>query len=40
MKAGKEKNTDVILTGKVVKKSFARGSKSEHEAVYIETHKR
>lgn len=25
------------MTGKLVKKGFARGSKSEHEAVYIET---
>jgi hypothetical protein len=36
MKAGK-KNTTTVITGKIVKKGFARGSKSEHEAVYLET---
>jgi hypothetical protein len=32
MKAG-----EITLKGKVIKKTFAKGSKSEHEAVYIDT---
>ena len=28
---------DVELTGKVVLKSFSKGSKSEHDAVYLDT---
>ena len=32
MKAG-----ETILTGKVIKKTFGKGSKSEHEAVYLDT---
>ena len=32
MKAG-----EIILKGKVIKKTFGKGSKSEHEAVYIDT---
>ncbi len=43
MKAGKENKAtgtkEVELTGKVVKKTFGKGSKSDHEAVYIETEK-
>ena len=35
MKAGK-KDSDTI-TGKVIKKLFAKGSKSEHEAICIQT---
>ena len=39
MKADKMNNKDVQveLNGKVVKKKFAKGSKSEHNAVYFET---
>ena len=36
MSANKE-NKIVELTGKVVVKSFGAGSKSEHDAVYLET---
>jgi hypothetical protein len=32
MKAG-----EITLQGKVIKKTFGKGSKSEHEAVYIDT---
>ena len=32
MKAG-----EIVLTGKVIKKTFGKGSKSEHEAIYIDT---
>lgn len=39
MKAGKDDKKETVLTGKLVKKGFARGSKSEHEAVYLETEK-
>lgn len=35
-KPGKEKG-EIKLTGKVVKKKFGAGSKSEHEAIYLET---
>jgi len=40
MKANKveKENGDIELTGKVIKKKFAEGSKSEHNAVYLETH--
>jgi hypothetical protein len=39
MKAGKNDNKDdqVELNGKVTKKKFAKGSKSEHNAIYFET---
>ena len=39
MKADKmdKKDGQVELNGKVVKKKFAKGSKSEHNAVYFET---
>ena len=39
MKANKveKENGDVELTGKVIQKKFAEGSKSEHNAVYLET---
>ena len=39
MKANKEEkeNGDIELTGKVIQKKFAEGSKSEHNAVYLET---
>ena len=37
MKAGKKKDAGTVITGKLVKKGFARGSKSEHEAIYLET---
>ena len=38
MKAGKtDKQSQVELNGKVVKKKFGEGSKSEHDAVYLET---
>ena len=39
MKADKTENTEnpVELTGTVVKKKFAKGSKSEHDAVYLQT---
>jgi hypothetical protein len=40
MKAGKDTNKsdkEVELSGKVVVKKFGEGSKSEHEAVYLET---
>ena len=39
MKAGKtgEKNTEVELTGKVIQKKFGLGSKSEHQAIFLET---
>jgi hypothetical protein len=40
MRAGKfEKEEDghMELTGKVIQKKFAPGSKSEHDAIYIET---
>ena len=39
MKANKEENEsgNVELTGKVIQKKFAEGSKSEHNAVYLET---
>lgn len=39
MKAGKmnKKEDQVELNGKVVKKKFGQGSKSEHDAVYLET---
>jgi len=39
MKAGNMDKEDgqVELNGKVVKKKFAKGSKSEHNAVYFET---
>jgi len=42
MKASKSQDnkTDVELTGKVVKKKFATGSKSEHDAIYLETEKK
>lgn len=33
----KENKGEVELTGKVVQKKFAAGSKSEHDAVYLET---
>lgn len=35
MKAGKRNSPDTV-TGKVVKKLFAKGSKSEHDAICIE----
>lgn len=39
MKAGKPKTNkdDIELTGTVIQKNFAGGSKSEHNAVYLET---
>jgi hypothetical protein len=38
MKAGnKNSNGETELSGKVVVKKFGEGSKSEHDAVYIET---
>ena len=39
MKAGKmtKKEDQVELNGKVVKKKFGQGSKSQHDAVYLET---
>ena len=40
MKAGKDSkksDKEVELSGKVVVKKFGEGSKSEHEAVYLET---
>ena len=37
MKADKNDNNTNTITGKVVKKMFAKGSKSEHEAVCIES---
>ena len=39
MKANKEEkeNGDIELTGKVIQKKFAEGSKSEHNAVYLQT---
>lgn len=36
-KAGKGKNKSIALSGKVVTKKFSEGSKSEHEALYLET---
>jgi hypothetical protein len=41
MKASKtyDGETDVELSGKVVEKKFAQGSKSEHDAIYLETEK-
>ena len=39
MKAGnpEKKQNEVELVGKVVQKKFAQGSKSEHDAMYLET---
>lgn len=39
MKANKKdkENSETELTGKVILKTFGEGSKSEHEAVYLET---
>lgn len=39
MKADKKdrENSETELTGKVILKTFAKGSKSEHEAIYLET---
>ena len=37
MKPDKNSDTEKELTGKVVKQKFAPGSKSEHEAVCIQT---
>jgi hypothetical protein len=37
MKADKKQNDQVALNGKVVKKKFAEGSKSEHDAICLET---
>lgn len=37
MKAGKPKSTETIVTGTVVKKNFGGSSKSEHEAICLET---
>lgn len=39
MKANKieKENGDIELTGKVIQKKFGDGSKSEHNAVYLET---
>lgn len=40
MKAGKDRKksiAEVELSGKVVVKKFGAGSKSEHDAIYIET---
>lgn len=31
------KADDITLTGKVIRKTFSAGSKSEHEAVYLDT---
>ena len=33
----KDDNVHVELTGKVIQKKFAPGSKSEHDAIYLET---
>jgi hypothetical protein len=35
----KKKDNNIELTGKVVVRKFAKGSKSEHDAVYIESDK-
>src|SRR5688500_3608852 len=32
-----KKNSSIALSGKVVSKKFGEGSKSEHEALYLET---
>ena len=39
MKASKanENNSEIELTGQVVQRRFALGSKSEHESIYLET---
>ncbi len=34
-----EKNDSVQLTGKVTTGNFSKGSKSEHDAIYLETEK-
>ncbi len=41
MKANKSQGDkgEVELTGKLVQKKFAAGSKSEHDAIYLETEK-
>jgi hypothetical protein len=36
-KGGPSKERQVELTGKLVQKKFGSGSKSEHDAVYLET---
>ena len=38
-KKGSKKNTTVSITGKVVLKKFGEGSKSEHEALHLESAK-
>lgn len=41
MKAGKENKSSALteLKGKVVRRKFGKGSKSEHDAVYLESDK-
>ena len=36
-KNAKKKKSSIALTGKVVTKKFGEGSKSEHDALYLET---
>jgi hypothetical protein len=38
-KLGGDKNELIELSGKVIQKKFAAGSKSEHDAFYLETEK-